>query len=50
MFKNLTKPRWIALTAFLLIMTYLFIRLSDWQFDRYNQRIENNEITTNALS
>jgi cytochrome oxidase assembly protein ShyY1 len=50
MLKNLTKPRWIALTAFLLIMTYLFIRLSDWQFDRYNQRIENNEITTNALS
>ncbi len=34
MFKNLTKPRWIALTAFLLIMIYLFIRLSDWQFDR----------------
>lgn len=50
MFKNLTKPRWIALTAFLLIMIYLFIRLSDWQFDRYNQRIQNNEITTAALS
>lgn len=50
MFKNLTKPRWIALTAFLLIMIYLFIRLSDWQFDRYNQRIKNNEITTTALS
>ena len=50
MFKNLTKPRWIALTAFLLIMIYLFIRLSDWQFDRYNQRIQNNEITTTALS
>lgn len=50
MFKNLTKPRWIALTAFLLIVIYLFIRLSDWQFDRYNQRIKNNEITTTALS
>lgn len=50
MFKNLTKPRWIALTAFLLIMIYLFIRLSDWQFDRYNTRIQNNEITTVALS
>jgi len=50
MFKNLTKPRWIALTAFLLIMIYLFIRLSDWQFDRYNTRIQNNEITTAALS
>ena len=50
MFKNLTKPRWIALTAFLLIMIYLFIRLSDWQFDRYNTRIQNNEITTTALS
>lgn len=50
MFKNLTKPRWIALTAFLLIMIYLFIRLSDWQFDRYNQRIVDNEITTTALS
>jgi cytochrome oxidase assembly protein ShyY1 len=31
-------------------MIYLFIRLSDWQFDRYNQRIQNNEITTTALS
>ncbi len=50
MFKNLTKPRWIALTAFLLIMIYLFIRLSDWQFDRYNTRIQNNEITTTALN
>ena len=50
MFKNLTKPRWIALTAFLLIMVYLFIRLSDWQFDRYNQRIQINELTTTALS
>lgn len=50
MFKNLTKPRWIALTAFLIIMIYLFIRLSDWQFDRYNTRIQNNEITTKALS
>ncbi|CAB4571776.1 unannotated protein [freshwater metagenome] len=50
MFKNLTKPRWIALTAFLLIMIYLFIRLSDWQFDRYNTKIQNNEITTTALS
>lgn len=50
MFKNLTKPRWIALTAFLIIMIYLFIRLSDWQFDRYNTRIQNNEITTTALN
>jgi len=50
MFKNLAKPRWIALTAFLLIMIYLFIRLSDWQFDRYNTRIQNNEITTTALN
>ena len=50
MFKNLTKPRWIALTAFLLIMIYLFIRLSDWQFDRYNTRIQDNEITTTALN
>jgi cytochrome oxidase assembly protein ShyY1 len=31
-------------------MIYLFIRLSDWQFDRYNTRIQNNEITTTALS
>jgi len=50
MFKNLAKPRWIALTAFLLIMIYLFIRLSDWQFDRYNTRIQDNEITTTALN
>lgn len=50
MFKNLSKPRWIALTAFLIIMTYLFVRLSDWQFDRYNQKIESNKVTTIALS
>jgi len=31
-------------------MIYLFIRLSDWQFDRYNTRIQNNEITTTALN
>jgi cytochrome oxidase assembly protein ShyY1 len=27
----------------------LFIRLSDWQFDRYNQRISNNETTSLSL-
>jgi cytochrome oxidase assembly protein ShyY1 len=50
MFKNLTRPRWIALTVFILLMIYLFVRLSDWQFDRYSQRIENNRITTTALN
>jgi cytochrome oxidase assembly protein ShyY1 len=50
MFKNLIKPRWIALTLFLLILIYLFIRLSNWQFDRYDQRVIRNESTNVALS
>ena len=50
MFKNLIKPRWIALTLFLLILIYLFIRLSNWQFDRYDQRVLRNESTNIALS
>ena len=50
MFKNLTRPRWIALTVVLLGLIYLFIRLSDWQFDRYDQRIIRNEQATSALS
>jgi cytochrome oxidase assembly protein ShyY1 len=50
MFKNLIKPRWIALTLILLFLIYLFIRLSDWQFDRYDQRINRNESTNTALS
>jgi cytochrome oxidase assembly protein ShyY1 len=50
MFKNLIKPRWIALTLFLLILIYLFIRLSNWQFDRYDQRVLRNESTNVALS
>ena len=50
MFKNLIKPRWLALTLFLLILIYLFIRLSNWQFDRYDQRVLRNESTNVALS
>jgi cytochrome oxidase assembly protein ShyY1 len=50
MFKNLIRPRWIALTLFLLILIYLFIRLSNWQFDRYDQRVLRNESTNVALS
>ena len=50
MFKNLIRPRWIALTVALLFLIFLFIRLSNWQFDRYHQRILRNELTTSALS
>ncbi len=50
MFKNLIRPRWVALTVILLLFIYLFIRLSNWQFDRYDQRILRNEQTTSALS
>lgn len=50
MFKNLIRPRWIALTIILLAFIYLFIRLSFWQFDRYDQRILRNEQTYSALS
>lgn len=50
MFKNLIKLRWIALTLILLFFIYLFLRLSNWQFDRYEQRILRNESTNSALS
>ena len=50
MFKNLLRPRWIALTLILLFLIYLFLRLSNWQFDRYDQRILRNESTNTALS
>ena len=50
MFKNLIRPRWIALTLILLFLIYLFVRLSNWQFDRYDQRILRNESTNTALS
>lgn len=50
MFKNLLKPRWITLTFILLFFIYLFIRLSSWQFDRYDQRILRNESTNTALA
>ena len=50
MFKNLIRPRWIALTVVLLFFIFLFFRLSNWQFDRYDQRILRNETTTAALS
>lgn len=50
MLKNLFKPRWLALTFTLLLIIYLFIRLSDWQFDRYDQRIKNNGQIMTALA
>lgn len=50
MFKNLIRPRWVALTVILLVFIYLFIQLSNWQFDRYDQRIIRNEQTNSALS
>ena len=50
MFKNLTKPRWIVLTLFLVFLIFLFVRLSNWQFDRYDQRVSRNESTNIALS
>ena len=49
MFKNLTKPKWVLLTIIIGFLIFLFIRLSDWQFDRYNQRILNNETTSISL-
>lgn len=49
MFKNLTKPKWVLLTIVIGFLIFLFIRLSDWQFDRYNQRILNNETTSLSL-
>ena len=49
MFKNLTKPKWVLLTIIIGFIIFLFIRLSDWQFDRYNQRILNNETTSISL-
>jgi cytochrome oxidase assembly protein ShyY1 len=50
MLKNLIKPRWIVLTLLLLVLIFLFIRLSNWQFDRYDQRVLRNDSTNTALS
>ncbi len=46
MLRILKQPKWIALTITLLIAIYAFINLSEWQFNRNQQRvIQNNEIT-----
>lgn len=50
MLKNLSRPRWIALTLFLIGLIYLFLRLSEWQMDRYDQRILSNNTITKALN
>ena len=50
MFKNLLRPRWIILTFLLAILTYLFIELSGWQFDRYHQRIDRNKDFITAVA
>lgn len=50
MFSNLKKPRWIALTIFIVVMVYLFWQLSQWQFDRSDERNEKNKTISSSLN
>jgi len=49
MFRNLFKPKWMALTLFLSLMVVIFGLLSNWQFDRLNERRESNNLIESAL-
>ncbi len=50
MFRNLFKPKWIALTIFLSFMIVLFGLLSNWQFHRLSERKESNKVITSSLT
>ena len=49
MLKNLLKPKWIALTLFLLLVMYIFINLSEWQFNRNFQKQSVNSAISSEL-
>ena len=49
MLRNLLKPKWIALTLFLLLVIYVFINLSEWQFTRNFQKQSINSAISSEL-
>ena len=49
MLRNLLKPKWIALTLFLLLVIYVFINLSEWQFNRNFQKQSINSAISSEL-
>ncbi|MEY3496566.1 MAG: hypothetical protein RJA80_789, partial [Actinomycetota bacterium] len=50
MLKILKQPKWIILTIILIIAIYAFINLSEWQFNRNDQRRALNQEITSALN
>ena len=50
MLKILKQPKWIILTLILIIAIYSFINLSEWQFDRNEQRRNQNLEISLALN
>jgi len=50
MLKILKQPKWIILTIILIIAIYAFINLSEWQFNRNDERRALNQEITRALN
>jgi cytochrome oxidase assembly protein ShyY1 len=50
MLKILKQPKWILLTFALIVAIYAFINLSEWQFNRNDQRKNLNKEISLALS
>lgn len=50
MLRTLKQPKWIILTIVLIIAIYSFINLSEWQFDRNDQRRSQNKEISIALN
>lgn len=50
MLSTLKQPKWIILSIVLIFAIYAFINLSEWQFNRYEQRTTQNKEISIALS
>ena len=50
MLSTLKQPKWIILSIVLIFAIYAFIYLSEWQFNRYEQRTTQNKEISLALS
>nr|WP_218847161.1 SURF1 family protein [Psychromicrobium silvestre] len=47
--KTALKPRWIAALLFALLVSTVFVLLSQWQFSRSTQSVEQPKVTTEEL-
>lgn len=50
MLQILKQPKWIILTIVLIIAIYAFINLSEWQFNRDDQRRSQNQLISMAMN